>query len=132
MSDENKNSPNRNLASFVTAALCVLTLLVCSGCAGVSSNPKKAERTIRHWLPVGTTTQDMHKILKQHGFELLDCLKDGTGEYDYYYSRSTKFHAWTVQIHERSGKVDTTNFPVIVFFTLQVSKIGHSSESAGI
>ena len=99
--------------------LCLIPLLlVCAGCAGISSNPKRAERTVRHWLPVGTTTEDMQKIMKQHGFEFCDCFIDGTGEWDYYYGKESKFHTWTVQIHERSGKVDTTNFPTIVYFTL--------------
>ena len=98
--------------------LFVMLGMACAGCTELSSNPKRAERTIAHWLPVGTTHEDVTKIMKQHGFEFGNCNIDGTGEWDYYYGRSTTFHTWGIQIRERGGKVDSTNFTTIVRFTL--------------
>ena len=101
---------------YISFLSVVLLGLICSGCSELSSNPTRAERTIAHWLPVGTSDDVMKKIMEQHGFVLDSCLMPGGGVRDYSFYRVGKIHNWVVQVHEQDEKVATTNFPVRVFF----------------
>jgi hypothetical protein len=100
------------LISFVA----VLTLvLICVGCSGLSTNPSRAAKTISGWVPVGTSQDDVGKIMTQHGFTLDYCDVDGHGGRDYHFYHVTKFHSWLAQIHVQDGKVVTVTVPRVFF-----------------
>jgi hypothetical protein len=106
------------ITRFILLLSVVMLGVICTGCSGLSSNPARFEGTVTHWLPVGTSDDDMKKIMQQHGFVLDYCEMPGNGVRDYHYYHVTRFHSWLVAVHEQDEKIDTTNFPVRIFFEL--------------
>jgi hypothetical protein len=104
------------MTRYISLLSVVVLALICAGCSDLSSNPTRAGRTIAYWLPVGTSDDDMKKIMNQHAFVLDSCLMPGGGVRDYSFYRVGNIHNWIVQVHEQDEKVATTNFPVRVFF----------------
>jgi hypothetical protein len=69
---------------------------------------------------VGTSNDDVQRIMAKHGFVQVECFADDHG-WTPVFGRDGTFHNWSVWVHEQPGgdrNVDTTNFPVRIYFDL--------------
>jgi hypothetical protein len=96
------------ICGVVLFALLVTVLVSSGGC--LSTDPGKAQQTINHWVPAGTSEADAIKILKHHGF---DCQKQS--ETDYTCIRMTKImkNSWFFHLTLKDGKVVGNTTPTI-------------------
>jgi hypothetical protein len=96
------------ICGVVLFTLLVTVLVSSSGC--LSTDPDKAQQTISHWVPAGTSEADAIKILKQHGF---DCQKQS--DTDVTCTRMTKImkNSWLFHLTLKDGKVVGNTKPTI-------------------
>jgi hypothetical protein len=95
-----------------TRIILLLSVIFLSGC--LSTNPDKAQVTISHWVPLGTSQQDAFRIMERHGFtSQVDQERQNKGETVFWFSRETKIlrNNWVLEIQFKDGKVVSIERP---------------------
>lgn len=115
-----------------TRSILLLSVIVLGGC--LSTNPDKAQVTIRRWIPPGTSQEDAFKIMERHGFaSQVDQERQNKGETAFWFFRETKIlrNNWVLEIQFKDGKVISIDRPnTFNDFVGHFEKLDHSSSNS--
>jgi hypothetical protein len=102
----------RTMKAQATKFSLLLSLVVLTGC--LSMNPERAQRTVSHWIPLGTPQEDAFRIMERHGFtSQVDQERQNKGETAFWFYRETKIlrNNWVLEIEFKNGKVISIDRP---------------------